>query len=154
MTFVLDAGLVSRLVHPARAQYRPVARWIDGLLARNRDVIALPEIADYEVRRKLLHLVRRGQASARSLARLDDLGRTLEYLPLTTATVRRAAELWAGARLRGLPTASSDSLDADAILAAQALAVGGTVVTTNPRHLGRYVAVRSWSDVETGTRQT
>ena len=147
MTLVLDAGLVSRLVHPARAQYRPVARWMDGLLARGRDVIALPEIADYEVRRKLLHLVRRDQASARSLARLDDLGRSLEYLPLTTATMRRAAELWADARLQGTPTASADSLDADAILAAQALTVGGTVVTTNPRHLGRYVAVRPWSDV-------
>jgi len=51
---------------------------MNGLLARGRDVIALPEIADYEVRRKLLHLVRRDQASARSLARLGDLGQKLE----------------------------------------------------------------------------
>ena len=74
-------------------------------------------------------------------------------MPLSTATMRRAAELWADARLRGIPTASAASLDADAILAAQALAVGGTVVTTNPRHLGRYVAVRSWADIETGMRE-
>ena len=152
MTFVLDAGLVSRLVHPARAQYRPVARWMDGLLARGRDVIVLPEIVDYEVRRKLLHLVRRDQASTRSVARLDDLGQNLEYLPLTTAMMRRASELWAEARLQGVPTASADSLDADAILAAQALAVGGAVITTNPRHLGRYVPVRSWADIEAGMR--
>jgi predicted nucleic acid-binding protein len=66
--------------------------------------------------------------------------------------MRRAAELWAEARLHGVPTAPADSLDADAILAAQALAVGGAVVTTNPRHLGRYVLVRSWADIESGMR--
>jgi hypothetical protein len=49
---------------------------MDGLLARGRDVIVLPEISDYEVRRKLLHLVRRDQASTRSVVRLDDLGQS------------------------------------------------------------------------------
>lgn len=143
---------MSRLCHPGKRQYRPVARWIDRLLEDRREPqrIVVPEIADFEVRRKLLHLVVRGQASGRSLVRLDDLAVTLVYLPLNTATMRRAAELWAEARLRGQPTAPEHALDSDVILAAQALEVSGTVVTMNPRHLGRYVAVESWIDIEAG----
>jgi hypothetical protein len=34
-------------------------------------------------------------------------------------------------------------LDGDVILAAQALAVGGAVVTANPRHLERFVAAKT-----------
>jgi predicted nucleic acid-binding protein len=152
VTRVLDASLVSRLCHPGKRQYRPVARWIDGLLADRREPqrIVVPEIADFEVRRKLIHLVVRGQASERSLIRLDDLAVTLVYLPLNTGTMRRAADLWAMARLRGQPTAPEHALDSDVILAAQALEVSGTVVTMNPRHLRRYVAVESWIDIEAG----
>lgn len=156
MTRVLDSSIVSRLVHPARPQYRPVARWIDGFLDRAKapERVVLPEIADFEVRRKLIHLVRKGQASDRSLVRLDELASTLEYLPLNTVTMRRAAELWADARFRGQPTAPEHELDSDVVLAAQALEVGGTVVTTNPRHLGRYVAVESWAEIEAGLGRT
>lgn len=68
MTRVLDASIVSRLCHPGKRQYRPVARWIDGLLDRPRgpERVVVPEIADFEVRRKLIHLVRQGQASERA----------------------------------------------------------------------------------------
>lgn len=108
--------------------------------------MVLPEIADYELRRKLLHLVRTGRASTSSLQRLDALGRTLDYLALDTPTMRRAAELWAESRAAGTSTAPPAALDGDVILAAQALQVSGTVVTENRRHLSRFVPVTSWME--------
>jgi hypothetical protein len=108
VTFVLDSGIVSRLCHPAKKQYRPVSRWIQQLLERPGQTtrIILPEIGDYEVRRKLIQLIRKQQASPKSLERLDALVQTLSYLPLRTSTLRRAAELWASARIERPSVAS------------------------------------------------
>jgi predicted nucleic acid-binding protein len=89
-----------------------------------------------------------GQPTTRSLLRLDLLTEKLEYLPLNTATMRRAAGLWAEGRLAGQPTAVDGALDCDVLLAAQALQVSGVVVTENIRHLSRYVESRRWQDVE------
>ena len=106
--------------------------------------VLLPEVADYEVRRELL---RAGKVAG--LAWLDILGQTLEYLPLTTSAMRRAAELWAEARRRGVPTADPHALDGDVILAAQALTLGIEVVvaTTNVSHLGRFVSAAEWPNI-------
>jgi predicted nucleic acid-binding protein len=145
--FVLDSGVLSRLCHPARSQYRPVNRWIAEQLEHAAVRIVLPEIADYEVRRKLIHLIRKKQASPKSLQRLDGLAVTLDYLPLRTATLRRAAEIWANARLAGVPTAAEHDLDADVILAAQALEAAGTIVTTNRKHLSRFAPTLAWEDI-------
>jgi hypothetical protein len=76
--------------------------------------VIVPEIADYEVRRELLWAKK-----MRGLARLDALVSHLEYLPLTTAAMREAADLWAQARQQGQPTASDKAIDADVILAAR-----------------------------------
>jgi predicted nucleic acid-binding protein len=111
-------------------------------------VVYLPEIVDYEVRRGLLHVaLRSGRSTTRSLLRLDRLTESLDYLPLDTATMRRAAGLWAEVRAVGRPTAASEALDGDAILAAQAIAVGGSVVTDNVRHLERFVRAHRWDEV-------
>ena len=48
---------------------------------------------------------------------------------------------------KGRPTAGDERLDADVILAAQALSVGGTVATTNIKHLSHYVPVEDWSNL-------
>jgi hypothetical protein len=122
--------------------------WIDGLLARGVEVI-VPEIADYEVRRELTRV-----GAYPSLQRLDRLvapGRLL-YAPVTTAEWRQAADFWADARARGLPTASRDALDADVILAACATTIGqpGDIVivaTMNVGHLARYCDARLWTSV-------
>jgi hypothetical protein len=90
------------------------------------------------VRRKLIHI----QASA-GILRLDQVKATRDYARITT-DVMRAAELWAALRSAGLPTADSDALDGDCILAAQAeLATGMrdtvTVAIDNVAHLSRFI---------------
>lgn len=108
----------------------------------------LPEIADYELRRKLLHLSRKASRSREDLTRLDRLADTLVYLPLSTPVMRLAAQIWADARAAGLPTATGAELDGDVILAAQARTVDGVVVTMNVRHLSRFVRAKDWETIQ------
>jgi predicted nucleic acid-binding protein len=120
--------------------------WIEGLLSSGV-VVCLPEIVDYEVRRKLIHL-----GAKASVRRLDDLAISLRYDRITTPVMHLAAELWADARRRGRPTSGPRSLDADSILAAQALLLAGpgdvvTVATDNVGHLGQFVDARSWASI-------
>jgi predicted nucleic acid-binding protein len=118
-------------------------QWVTDLLAAGRRVI-VPEIADYEVRRELLRANRRAE-----LLLLDTLPQPIEYLPLTTNAMRKAAELWALTRQQGRPTAADAALDGDVILAAQALTLGGAVLiaTSNPAHLTRYAPADDWRNV-------
>jgi predicted nucleic acid-binding protein len=118
-------------------------------LLRQQDVsLYVPEIADYELRRELLRL-----DLTRALVRLDALKSTIGYLPITTAAMMKAAEFWASARKTGKPTADSKALDADVILAAQAVLLTGpdsdepVVATTNVGHLSRFIDARRWQDI-------
>lgn len=107
----------------------------------------IPEIADYELRRELLRANK-----TKGIARLDELVRFLEYLPITTAAMRQAAKFWAQARQQGQPTASDKTIDGDMILAAQAITLGVpnlVVATTNIGHLARFVAVELWQNITT-----
>ena len=62
-------------------------------------------------------LLRAGKSTG--LAKLDGLKTIFRYLPLTTPTMLRAAELWAQSRRAGIPTGDPKKLDIDVILAAQ-----------------------------------
>ena len=67
----------------------------------------------------------------------------LRHLTMTTNAMIKAAEFWAFLRLAGIPTASPDALDADAILAGQAALAGQpgdsvTIAMTNLAHLNRF----------------
>ena len=84
---------------------------------------------------------------ADSIAALDMLKSRLIYVPITTAVMLRAAELWADARRTGRPTADPKELDCDVILAGQALSVGAEVATENVAHLGRYVQTVQWTAI-------
>jgi hypothetical protein len=56
------------------------------------------------------------------------------------------------ARQLGQPTAGARELDADAILAAQALSLndpGAIVATSNPAHLSRFVRCDLWQNIPT-----
>jgi predicted nucleic acid-binding protein len=149
MNLVLDTGILGQLCYLRPVQNLLVAQWLDAILHREREFVHvfIPEIADYELRRKLLHLIPKGQASPNSLRRLDDLESFLEYLPLDTATMRHAAEFWARSRQRGYPTADPQELDGDVILAAQALAVDGVIITSNRKHLERFAPTKIWNEL-------
>jgi predicted nucleic acid-binding protein len=108
--------------------------------------ILIPEIVDYEVRRELVRV-----GATAGLQRLDVLISRFTLLPLERPALLRAADLWAHIRRAGVPTAHPHSLDADAILAGQALTAAGTgdeviVATTNVRHLARFPGIdaRLW----------
>ena len=102
----------------------------------------MPEIADYEVRRSLLLA-----GLSASVSRLDELNATLNYLPLNTTAMLRAAELWASARRQSRPTADRHALDGDVILAAQAEQAGAIIATDNVGHLARFADARSWREI-------
>src|SRR5437588_514138 len=112
----LDTGPLGMASHP-RGKPRTLhcQQWVKGLLAAGVR-ICIPELADYEVRRELLRA-----GATTGLARLDQVRGGLEFVPITSAAMLRAAELWARVRRAGQPTASDEALDADCILAAQAL---------------------------------
>ena len=111
--------------------------------------IVIPEIIDYELRREL---IRAGKTS--SVSRLNQflLHPSVDYLPLTTAAMRLAAELWAQIRSQGLPTADPLALDIDVILAAQVTASGiplneAIVATSNAAHIGRFLQASDWTQI-------
>jgi predicted nucleic acid-binding protein len=137
---VLDSGPLGLVCHrPEIPQVQAINDW-EYQLRINGAFLYVPEIADYEVRRKLIQ-TQRMAALKRLNAYRENFG--VFYAPIKTDAMLKAAELWADARRRGEPTASDDRLDADAILAAQALQLVGrddvlTVATKNVRHLSRF----------------
>lgn len=141
---LLDTGPLGMLAHP-----RPtpeIVDWLDRLKEAGVKVI-VPEIADYELRRKLLHT-----GSAQSIQRLNALKAGLAYLPLTTAMMLKAAELWAEARRQGQPTADDKALDGDVILCAQAAIISQPgddiiIATMNLGHLARFSQAKLWKDI-------
>lgn len=142
---LLDAGPLGLVTNPKLSpQSMACNQWLQSLLLDGVHIL-VPEIADYEVRRELLRA-----GKMKGLQRLDDLIEIVGYLPLTTAVMRDAAELWAQVRQSGLPTADRHALDGDVILAAQARSIPAddvVVATTNVGHLARLVDAALWTDI-------
>ncbi len=148
MIVLLDAGPLGLASNPRETSESERCReWLRQLIGGGIRV-QVPEIADYEVRRELLRANKR-----EGLERLQILEDAVGYLPLTTAAMRRAAQLWAEARGRGRPTADPHALDGDVILAAQAQLLAEeegeqvVIATTNPRHLDQFVPARRWQEI-------
>ena len=144
-TILLDSaplGLLS--APPSKTDTQACKAWLATLVGGGARVI-VPEITDNELRREL---VRARKAS--SVRRLDLLALSTEHLPLTTPLMRLAADLWAQARQAGQPTAGDNTIDADVILAAQALNLGVSdfvIATTNVGHLSRFVPAEDWQTI-------
>lgn len=145
---LLDAGPLGMISHPRADRNREILEWV-VLTLQTGHRIAVPEIADYEIRRELIR-----SDKALGLRRLDSLRTELGFLPITSAAMLKAAELWAIARKKGKPTAADMELDADAILAAQALTADQdgshetVIATCNVKHLNLFASAKLWSDIE------
>ena len=148
MIVLLDTGPLGLVTNPnPMAASQECSSWLEHDVTGHH-LAALPEIVDYELRRELL----RGRM-VRALRNLDDLQRQLVFLPINSTVMRQAAEFWAIARQRGLPTADDRALDGDVILAAQARFIEETwqqevvIATTNVGHLSRFASAREWREV-------
>lgn len=143
MRIAIDTNILGKLCHPANKKNKLIVAWLENKLRSGDDDFFVPEIADYELRRKILMMTRKDQSWNSSLHRLDGLVRALEYIPLNTTTMRYAADLWADSRSQGHITAPPQALDGDVILAAQAEAVSAMIWTTNDRHLAFFTSIIS-----------
>jgi predicted nucleic acid-binding protein len=144
---LLDSGPLGIISNPGQSQTVVACR--EGAKSQHEqgNVIVVPEIADYEIRRELLRADK-----VNGIQRLDLIKTTFAYLPITTAVMLRAAQFWAKARKSGRPTSDSAALDADVILAAQAAILideGGDAViaTSNPRHLSMFIPAAEWQSI-------
>lgn len=142
---VLDTGPLGLVTNPKLpAESVACAQWLQAHIKLGSRVL-IPEIADYEVRRELLRA-----SKTKGVARLDDLAKALEYLPIATIAMLQAAQLWAQARQQGQPTAGDKTIDGDMVLIAQAmtLAIPDVVIaTTNVGHLSRFIAAELWQNI-------
>jgi predicted nucleic acid-binding protein len=147
MIVLLDAGPLGMITNPKSSPENDACKsWLEKLAARGVDIV-IPEIADYEVRRELLRA-----GKDQGVARLDALKKLVGYAPITTLVMLGAAEFWATARRLGRQSADDVSLDADMILAAQAVTLDRddnerVIATTNVRHLMLFAPARIWRDI-------
>ena len=144
-------GLIVRAPGPSRPQVGRCLGWVQIIRASGAIVI-IPDLAHYEVRRELHRI--RAIGSLRRLEYALDRGSGFRHLTLSTDAIVKAAELWAFIRQSGVPTASPNALDADAILAGQAALAGQpgdtvTIATTNLAHLSRFPGIdaQTWDQI-------
>lgn len=144
---LLDAGPLGMITNPKSSPENEACKdWLANLVSKSVEVV-IPEIADYEVRRELLRA-----GKDKGLGRLDALKGMLDYAPITTPVMLKAAEFWATARRMGRQSANDASLDADMILAAQAGVLDrsgdeAVIATTNVRHLALFAFAHIWRDI-------
>jgi toxin FitB len=147
---LLDSNVLSKIVRPDLDDNKAVSATINHLAADPQFEICVPEIIDYELRRKLLHLTLRPHHPrkwAQDALVILDRWAALSYASLTTETMRLAAKIWAQTRAKGELRTSEVSLDIDAILAAQATQTGGSIITANEKHFRNIAVVFDWTSV-------
>ncbi len=148
MIIALDTSIIGIVTNPKSSPNSfACTAWLKTKLA-NGDALFVPEICDYEIRRELIRAKK-----LPGLARLNALIKSLNYLPITTGAIQKAAEFWAIARQKGKPTAPDLSLDGDMILSAQIfilekeLGENAVIATTNVKHLNLFSDAREWTNI-------
>ena len=151
MVIILDTFPASSICKLPDSRRRSISdqcrEWIIACEAAGHRTL-VPAIAYYEVLRELEQ-----REAHRQIDRLRSFCLQVDrFVPLVTAHLEKAAQLWGDARRAGMSTADSKALDGDVILAAQTLSLNITdsdyvVATTNPAHLSRYVAAEMWSNI-------
>ena len=143
---LLDTGILGMATQPT--DNSDVKEWLQKIL-HSGNIVFIPEICDYELRRELLRAEK-----LRSIIRIDTLKVLLTYLPINTNMMLKAAEFWAETRKKGMPTADDKSLDADAILSAQAevlheqTGIETVIATTNIGHISRFTKADIWKNIK------
>lgn len=99
---ILDTGVLGMVTNPKSSSKicEEGKKWLDNLPLKGYQ-IAIPEIADYELRRELIRANKKA-----GIQRLDQLKSVLTYLPITTESMLLAAQFWAEIRQKGKPTAA------------------------------------------------
>ena len=150
MIVFLDSGPLGSIIspNPKSAAVKAAQLWAEQM-EKAGHLLIVPAIVDYEQRRE-----HERRAATASLTALDTFNAAApdRYLALTDSALKRAAQLWAEVRQRGLPTADAKSLDCDIVLAAQVLdlelpAGSFTVATDNAAHLGRVIVCQPWQSI-------
>ena len=149
LTVFLDTGPLGILTNPKRPPETVRAlTWVVVMIRAGHRFI-VPAIADYELRRELERA-----AKADGLAALNawNGAEHNRYLPLSDSALRLGAGLWARARNAGTATADPKALDADVLIAAQALDMwlprsDFIVATVNVGHLVLFVPAARWENI-------
>lgn len=147
---LLDSGPLGWIVHLTSRKEIVIKcqQWFKTITKNY--LVCIPEIVDYEVRRELIH-----KKLTKSIERLDELKglKNIDYIPITTEIILKAAELWGWAHSTGQQTAGKEALDGDVILAATAIITSQNegkkviIATTNVSDLQRYhTDTKYWED--------
>ena len=149
MIVFLDSGVLHTLISDSKVkEVIDCQNWFYYLLSRSALVVT-SAICNYEVKRELIR-----RKNTKELHNLNQLKSLIDSLNVDEPTLFLAAELWAEARNKGLPTADDLSLDADVIICAQYQLLAEkhpgryvVIATTNVSHLSRFTEAKEWHDI-------
>lgn len=150
MIVIIDSGVLFTLISTSKVkEVTDCQDWFYYLLSRSALVVT-SAICKYEVKRELIR-----RKKVPELDNLNQLKTLIDFLPVDDSTLELAAELWAEARNKGLPTADDLSLDADVIICAQYQLLAEkypgryvVIATTNVKHLSRFTEAKVWPEIE------
>ena len=154
MIVFIDSGVLGKLCNPnSSAEVDAIRDWLYSLLAKGIFVVS-NYICDYEVRRSLV-LESLRKPNINSIQDLNNLQDLITFLPLTNEVMKESANIWAEARIQGMPTADDLSLDVDVIICAQYKLLTEeypgryiVIATTNVGHLSRFSEAKEWLDID------
>ncbi|MBW4537491.1 MAG: type II toxin-antitoxin system VapC family toxin [Pleurocapsa minor HA4230-MV1] len=154
MIVFIDSGVLGKLCNPNRTEETiTINDWLFSLLSKGIFVVS-SYICDYEVRRSLI-LESLRKPNINGIEDLDELRNLVTFLPLSNEVMLEAANLWAEARIQGIPTADDKSLDADIIICSQYKLLEKeypgryiVIATTNVKHLSRFSEAKEWQAIE------
>ena len=150
MIVLLDSGVLHTLVSTSKVkEVTDCQDWFYYLLSRSARVVT-SSLCNYEVKRELIR-----RKKVKEINNLNQLKALIDLIPVDDPTLELAAELWAFARNKGIPTADDISLDADVIICAQYQLLAEeypgryvVIATTNVKHLSRFTEAKEWQDIE------
>jgi predicted nucleic acid-binding protein len=147
---IVDSGVLYTLITTSQVQeVIDCQDWFYSLLSRGVYFVT-STICKYEVKRELIR-----RKKVQEINNLEQLKTLVEFLTVDEQTLDVAAELWAKARDRGMPTADDKSLDADLIICAQWKLLTEefpgryiVIATTNVSHLSRFAEAEEWQNIK------